>query len=729
MTLGPLFALLASCQTGTPSAPTASQLPHIVLITLDTTRADRLGAYGYKAAKTDTLDALANAGHRYSHAYSPAPLTIPSHISLFTGLYPPQHGVRSNGDGVLREKQHTLIRALKAHGYTTGAAVAAFVTSRSWGFHHGFDGFFDAIPKTKNAWLGERNAEAVIDDALAWLDDTGTDSPVFLWTHLYDPHFPHRAPEPYASALKPYDAELAYVDDQVARLVKRFEGLPTLFVVVGDHGEGLGEHGELGHGLFVYDATQRVPMFISGHGIEPKVFDSPVSLVDVFPTLFKHLGLPLPTGIDGHPAPHDAPLYMEAFMLEDRLQLAPHIGLVQGHTKLIDTPTPELYDLDTDPGEIKDLATDDGDRLAALKAQLKGLDYPGRGDTSQLHLDPDVAAQLEALGYMTGAEPSDAETAGRDPKDHLDLIQWSQKSERLLRLGKLEEADALLKKLLERYPNLVRPTTRRITALASLGRADEALALATTASARHPDDGSLTVIVANLHSKAGRWTEAALLYRKAVAQTPWAGQIKTRAVLSMLRAPGEQRAALDLAETYIEADPSNTILAGIVGLYFLKTDRVAKAMPLLAMGAKAAQPLRMVNFHLGAKAHQDGKMDLARDRLEAELKFHPSNFMAARLLKDVLVSRKDWAGMARLASRVLEAGPSAEWSRIKAQGYFNQADYKACRRVLDAALMDFPKDAQLVLLDANTLKKEGKVAASQARFQAAKAMYKKVGTP
>jgi len=718
-----LSALTAGCAPDTAPPPVAQ--PHIVLISLDTTRADRLGSYGYTKARTETLDKLARDGRRFEHAYSPAPLTIPAHISLFTGLYPPNHGVRGNGDGVMREDHHTLMRELKTMGYRTAASVSAFVTTRKWGFHHGFDAFFDAVPDTQNAWRGERPASQVIDDALGWVQESGFDTPLFVWTHLYDPHHPLQAPEPYATELsdRPYDAELAYVDDQVERLVKQFEGQPTLFIVVGDHGEGLGDHGELGHGMYVYDSTQRVPMFISGPGITPEVVESPVSLVDVLPTVLTHLGQPVPAGIDGHSAPHSAPIYMEAFMLEDRMGLAPHIGLIKDGKKLIDLPRPELYALNQDPGELDNVAASQSSETIKLKKALSDLGYPGRSDSSSMDLDPEVAAQLEALGYVTQAEAHDPDKTLPDPKDHRDLIRWTQRSERLLQAKKYGEADILLAKLLEQYPDLIRPATRRITALSQLGRGDEAIALAAEARARHPDDGNVAAIFAGLLAKAGRWNEAAELYREAADKLPWASHLKLRGVMSAAKIADNDTGALLEAEQYLRSDPDNAVLSGFVGLHYLRKRRVAEAMPLLSKGATADQPMLMVNFHLGAKAHQDKRLEDAERHLRAELQHHPANVMAARLLKDVLVTNDDWQGMISLASRVLEAGPSAEWSRIKAQGMFNLKQFAACRRVLDRAMTQHPDNPPLMLLDANTLKKEGKDQESLARFQQAQALW------
>lgn len=714
--------------TPTPTpAPKTSKRPHVVLISLDTTRADHLGSYGYTEGKTETLDALANQGVRFDRAYSPAPLTIPAHISLFTGLYPPRHGVRTNGDGMLSPEHVTLTKELKEHGYRTAGSVSAFVTTRKWGFHNGFDAFYDAVPEEDNAWRGERPAKEVIDDALGWVQETGFETPLYLWLHLYDAHYPLQAPAEYAALLpdKPYDAEIAYVDDQVQRVVDAFDGEPTLFVVVGDHGEGLGEHGENGHGFFVYDSTQRVPWFMMGPGVSPKVVETPVSLVDVMPTVLETLDLPIPASIDGRVAPHSQPVYMEAFLLQDRLGLAPHYGLVKGNEKLIDVPRPELYKLDEDPNELSDVAAAQMESVVALKQTIDGFGFAPRDPSAALSLDPEVAKQLEALGYVQPSAPTEPGTVLEDPKDHRDLIVWSQQSERLLQKEAFKEADEILKKLTERYPDLVKAKVGRITALARLGRIDEALQLGLDSSQAHPDDVNISSMLAGLLDQAGRWEEAAVQYRQAAKGLPWASHLRVRGVIALSRVEGQGAASLALAEQYRTEYPDDRMIAGYLGLTYLNQNKIKEGVALLQEAGKAKQPLLMVSFHLGAMAHQRGDLKAAERHLRKEIEFHPKNVLAFRLLKDVYVATKNWDGMVQLAQRALEFRNTVEWTHTKVLGLFNNREYERCRRILDVGMKRYPESSHLALMDANLLQKEGKEAEAMLRLEEARQLGQK----
>ena len=709
------------------SPPVPSKRPHVVLISLDTTRADRLGSYGYTSGKTETLDALAHQGTRFHRAYSPAPLTIPAHISLFTGLYPPRHGVRTNGDGMLGAEHVTLTKELKQHGYRTAGSVSAFVTTRKWGFHRGFDAFYDSVPEEKNAWRGERPAVEVVDDALGWVNETGFDIPIYLWVHLYDAHFPLQAPDEYNQLLpgKPYDAEIAYVDDQVQRLVDAFHGEPTLFVVVGDHGEGLGEHGENGHGFFVYDSTQRVPWFMTGPGVPSKVVETPVSLVDVMPTVLDTLNLPIPASLDGRVAPHSLPVYMEAFLLQDRLGLAPHYGLVTGNEKLIDVPRPELYRLDEDPNELFDVASTQMASVVAMKQTIDGFGFTPRDPSAALSLDPEVAKQLEALGYVQPSSPVVPGTVLKDAKDHQDLIDWSQLSERLLRREAFEEADKVLQKLNERYPELVKAKVGRITALGRLGRMEEALNLGLEAIRSHPDDVNIASVLAGLLDQAGRWEEAARYYQLAAKGLPWVSHLRIRNVIALSRVEGQGAASLALAERYRAEHPDDRMIAGYVGLTYLSQKKIEEGVALLQFAGEARQPLLMVSFHLGAMAHQHGDLKTAEHHLQKEIEFHPTNVVAFRLLKDVYVATKNWKGMVQLAQRALEVRNTAEWSHVKALGLFNQRNYEACRRSLDLSMKRYPEASNLVLLDANLLLKEGKEPEAMNRLDEANRLNEK----
>ena len=289
-----LLLLLIGCEADPPppAAPTAAEtVPRtpLVFITLDTTRADRLGCYGHELAETENLDALASRGVRFDRAYAPVPLTIPSHSTMFTGLLPPRHGVHTNGDAVLSEEATTLAEHLQAAGYQTHAAVGAYVTQSHWGFGQGFDAYDDdlGLPTDRLSWKAERRAAAVVDDAIAALQG-GAD---FLWVHVFDAHSPYEPPEGYTTE-RPYDGEIAYIDDQIGRLLAAVPD-DALVVVAGDHGESFSEGGEIEHGLLLTEGVLRVPLILAGPGLAPEVIERPVSLADITPTLLRLLGLPV----------------------------------------------------------------------------------------------------------------------------------------------------------------------------------------------------------------------------------------------------------------------------------------------------------------------------------------------------------------------------------------------------------------------------------------------------
>ncbi|MBL8851835.1 MAG: sulfatase, partial [Planctomycetaceae bacterium] len=288
----------------------APRRPNLLLITLDTTRADRLGCYGYDGAKTPTLDALANSGARFSRAYATAPLTLPSHATMMTGLYTPEHGLRTNGKGRLHSEIPTLAESLQQAGYRTGGFVGAFVLDAEFGLNQGFDEYdadLSQSRRTDDPLHRERPGNAVVDRALAWLG-ADANEPFFCWVHLYDPHFvyqSHAAEFGDEFEQRPYDGELAFVDQQVQRLTGFLTSNEiaedTLVIIVGDHGEGLGDHQEMMHGYMLYNSTLHVPWIVSWPGRIPSdvVVDEPVSLVDLMPTTLDCLGVPPPLDMTG----------------------------------------------------------------------------------------------------------------------------------------------------------------------------------------------------------------------------------------------------------------------------------------------------------------------------------------------------------------------------------------------------------------------------------------------
>ncbi|MBA3297613.1 MAG: sulfatase, partial [Acidobacteria bacterium] len=273
-----------------------SSAPNILLITVDTLRADRLGAYGYAAARTPVLDRLATGGVRFADATAHAPLTYPSHVAILTGRYPGAFGVRLNGMDPLPASAVTLAERLKAAGYRTGAVIGSVVLDQSCGLSQGFDDYDDAIAAAPRATMAmadlQRRASEITAAAGEWI--SGQQGPWFLWAHYYDPHLPYSAPAKYAAAAtgRPYDAEIAYVDAEIGALLKRVDRTRTAIVVTADHGEALGAHGEPDHGFFLYDATLRVPLIVAAPGLEPRVVREQVRSIDIAPTIAQLAGLP-----------------------------------------------------------------------------------------------------------------------------------------------------------------------------------------------------------------------------------------------------------------------------------------------------------------------------------------------------------------------------------------------------------------------------------------------------
>ena len=417
------LASAASCRREpTVSAPAPPR--NVVILTIDTLRADRIGAYGYAAARTPVLDALARAGTRFNRAYAPAPITLPSHASLMSGRYPPGHGARHNGLKV-RADVPLLAEVFQRAGFKTGAFVGAFPLDRRFGLERGFQAYGDRMPRTAGVVANERAGLLVVDEALAWLKTTDP-ARFLLWVHLFEPHAPYGRPGDGRPASARYDDEIAEVDRLAGQLIEAVRGRgDAVIVVAADHGEAFGEHGEIAHSLFVYDTTLRVPLLIHGPGISAQVSESPVSLVDVAPTLVRLMGLPAfdSDGVDLSPAFSGQPipprrLYAESFAPLLDFGWSPLRAVREEGWKYIDAPRAELYRVDRDPGENDNLATAEGARVAALRERVNG--YSGATLEAAAVAGRETSARLQALGYV-GSGGSGREETRADPKDRREL--------------------------------------------------------------------------------------------------------------------------------------------------------------------------------------------------------------------------------------------------------------------------------------------------------------------
>jgi len=414
----------------------------ILLITLDTTRADHLGCYGDASAMTPNLDAMAQESVRFDQAMAAVPVTLPSHATMFTGLYPPTHGVRYNGMFRLGETSVTIAERLREAGFTTGAVPAAYPVNAKSGLSQGFDSYKDLFSEPGAEKLSVdtmRSAADVVKVGLETIHAAGQ-KPFLVWLHFYDPHYPYVPPFPFSSRFRdhPYDGEIAYVDAQLGELFAALkkEGLWDRIVVVvaGDHGEGLYEHGERMHSQLAYESTLRVPLLIKAPGATAgAVVREPVTLADVAPTVLELAGLPVPSGLDGitlrealraGKAPL-RPIYFESLAGSLAFGWSPIEGVRRGKWKVIRGKDTELYDLDTDPQETNDLvgvdASTASDLTALLDADLarwKASAAPA--STTEAPVDAEALARLASLGYV-GGTVSDSGRGGPNPKDLVHL--------------------------------------------------------------------------------------------------------------------------------------------------------------------------------------------------------------------------------------------------------------------------------------------------------------------
>jgi arylsulfatase A-like enzyme/Tfp pilus assembly protein PilF len=436
------LALLALAAAGLLARHRAASRPNLVLVTIDTLRADRVGAYGYAGAETPALDGLARRGARFEQAQSPVPLTGPSHSTILTGQYPPVHGVRENVTFRLGDRHPTLAAILKKQGYRTAAFVAAYPLARVYGFGQGFDHYNEDFRETPVGGQGaERPGNEVADRAIEWL--SRGDGPFFTWLHFYDPHSPYRAPAPYGArfADRPYDGEVAFADAQVGRVLEalRAAGLEedTVVAVLSDHGEGLGEHGEATHGILIYEATLRVPFVVAGPDVgKGVVVPTRVGLVDVLPTLLGLLGVGPPPDLPGRdlrPALRGEPirpepLYAESLFGRLTCRWSSLRGFAGGEWKLVEGAEPELFDLSTDPGETRNLAAREPERLERMRGLLRAAvqKMAPAGDTAKAAaLSPEQEERLRSLGYAGGGGGAGAldEPGLPDPRTHVHVYE------------------------------------------------------------------------------------------------------------------------------------------------------------------------------------------------------------------------------------------------------------------------------------------------------------------
>jgi len=664
---------------------------NVLLITIDTLRADAVGAYG-GLARTPNLNRLAAAGLRFESAHAHAVTTLPAHASLLTGLYPTQHGIHDNNGYRLSPKVPTLASRLKAQGFATGGFVAAFPLDSRFGLTTGFDVYDDRYPGTSGGRefvLPERRGDAVVAAASAWIG--AQRGRWFAWVHLFDPHAPYRPPAPFDReyANSPYHGEVAYSDSVLSALLSAATGAaggrPTLVIVTGDHGEGLGDHGEATHGLFAYESTLRIPLIVAQFpaggpawdaGAAPvpaaggRVVHAPVRHVDIVPTVLDVLQLPSAQDLPGRSllaavntrSDEETASYFEAMSASLNRGWAPLRGVVVGREKYIDVPIPELYDLTADPREAANLVDRAPDRLRALDLTLRGIPASAAA-ADRRAADPETSERLRALGYVSGnAAPKTRYTEADDPKRLVGIDQDIHRAVDLYQRGRPADAVPIYQKMLAAHPTMeiayahlsmlqwelgdpasaivtlraalaagvdsVAIRTKLGTYLAESGHGSDAIPILRDAvSGDFPDLDALNAL-GIAQARAGRVEEATASFRRILDLSP-----SHAMALENLGSIALEKEQYDQARAFfaraLDSDPSSAQAHNGLGVVELKAGNRKGAIEHWKR-AVAGDPTNFYAlYNVAVELVNDGRPDAARPYLERFARTAPPALYAA----------------------------------------------------------------------------------------------------
>jgi arylsulfatase A-like enzyme/tetratricopeptide (TPR) repeat protein len=660
--------------------PAKLEKHNVLFVTLDTTRADKLGCYGWARARTPALDWLAARGTLFEQAIAPVPLTLPSHCSMMTGLYPREHGVRDNG-GERLGKQATLASLFKQRGYRTGGFVASFVLDSEFGIDQGFDAYNDDMGGRKageNPLEAQQPGNVVTDRALEWLNKSG-DQPFFCWVHYYDAHDPYEPPEGFRFPdLHPYGGELAFIDSQMKRL---FDWLAekklvesTLVVVVGDHGESFAEHGESGHTNFTYDTNLHVPLVFAHPGVIPagKRVGAMVELVDLYPTILELFGWDAPHSlmssslaaafVDGKV--EDREVYSETLYVFNQYEWAEQRSLTTRQWKYISSVKPELYNRVADPGETKNLLLDEprvaSDMADTLRQKWESM-VPGTAEKA--NLSPEAIKKLRDLGYLggTATDPKSEQflTAGLpDPKDKLDVIKLNQMGRLLVQQARtpkdFQMAIPLLRDLVRMAPKSVQFHFMYASCLVNARRPDEAIVVLDHAiKDLGAQKSQMFQLKADALKQLGRWPEALAEYEAALALDPESA-LAHDSYAGALADVGRTEEAIEHARKAIAIDPQSPVGHARLCTVLTEPVELRKATDSFAAVVGNTADDAPWRWRLAQVLGRGGRMDEAMGQLKKSIELNPE-FAPARMgLGGLYLERKEFAAAREMFQKVAE---------------------------------------------------------------------------
>jgi len=616
---------------------------NVVVVTLDTLRADRLGCYGFTGVQTPHIDGLAREGVLFEHATATVPLTFPSHSSMFTGLVPPRHGVRDNGGFFLADANVTLAERLQDAGWTTGAFVAAWVLDSKWGLAQGFGHYSDRfdLSRYKTLSLGtvQKPGDEVMSDALRWMGSV-KERKFFSWIHLYDPHTPYDPPEPHRSRYpgEPYLGEIAYTDQVVGRLLTWLgeNGLAqrTVVVVTADHGEGLGEHGESTHGFFIYDSSMRVPLIIRTPWGDRGRVRAQASGVDLMPTVLDLVGLPPQPGVDGRSlarAVLDPSADLARIAYAETYYPRYHFGWQQlravrnDRYKYIDAPSPELYDLASDPGETQNIYKGYSARAEELRLVLERIGGSGaQAAPERAQLDPETLQRLAALGYVGNAAEIDPSVVLPDPKSKIHLIDLMNRAKASAQQERFDEAIARMQEVIAQDARIVDAHLTMGNWLARQGRRDEAIAAFQQVLALKPDNELAMVNLAHIYRARGDAATAIEGYRSALKLDPKSAQTWYQLATLFL----DTGRVAEAEKTFHEALGHNPKMGAaynsLGAIAFARGDAV-ESERLIRLALDLEPEVRTGRYNLARIREAKGDVAAAEDLYREELATYPDN--------------------------------------------------------------------------------------------------------
>ncbi len=630
---------------------------NVILITVDTLRADRLGAYGSQRVATPNMDKLAAEGILFANAASTVPFTLPAHSSLMTGTYPPYHGVRENVGYVLGSSIPTLAEQMAASGRSTAGFVSAFVLDSRWGIGRGFDTYFDEFDLKENESANlaavQRDGAETIAEAIRWLD-TDPERPLFLWLHLFDPHDPYEPPEPFRSQYpnRPYEGEVAYADSLIGEFRRALEERnlldTSLLILTGDHGEGLGQHREGFHGFFIYDSTVHVPLIVRlpGSELAGGVVDQAVSHVDRLPTILEVTGQPIPQQAQGRSllplllgsseaTESERAVYSESMYPLLHYGWAPLRSIRQGQYKFIDAPNPELYDLAADPLEQNNILLDERRTSRQLKDHLDLLTDQFKSDepvqAQPADLDEETLRQLQALGYVAGSGgiAVDEEHAWdrADPKERIALHQLVMAAQSDLAKGELPKARQKLTDVLTTDPSVV-DAHQMLGSIASQEESYQEAVDHFKGALEVRDDHVASIRgLAHAYRKLGMDEEALLGFQQLLSLEP-GDTLATLGTVEILVELERSQEAIEVLEIATEREEPAPVLLNQLGELLTLEGRTPDAIAAFDRAIAAKPDLVPAQFNLAVLLEEQGESSRAVELYEKVVEQAPGHFQA-----------------------------------------------------------------------------------------------------